>query len=135
MFTQTPNNIAIKLWTKLLGPQPNVYKGYYPSRHETDSLLGIGTPKIQFKREDQTIDFQYNGELIQIEDNLNQHRIFLIRRQVISGDLFMSNKVDSANVLILKGECIIFQPFWDAEKPGTILADKKTGKVFARYFN
>lgn len=134
IFTQTPNNIAVKFWTKLLGPQPHVYQGYYPSKQETDSLLRIGGARVKYERSDQTIAFNFNGESIQIENKLNEHRIIMLHRQLVSGGLSNSDKIDSANVLIFNNECIIFQPIWDTLKLQTILADRNTGKAFARYF-
>jgi hypothetical protein len=120
MFTQSPNNIAVQFLTKCLGTQPHVYNGYYPSKKEVDSELSINATLVKFNYRQNSLDFNLNGQTIKLKDSQR-------------GGFHFPNKVDSAKVLVFKKECIFFQSLGDTAK--TLLADKKTGEVFARYSN
>lgn len=122
IFTQSPNNIAINFWTNIFGSQPNVYKGYYPTSEEVDTLLNTTTTIIKIKtKNDNEIYFNLGNKNYKLTVEHLQSFNYL-------------EKCDSAKVLIIKNQCLVFRILGDTMTTQTILADNETGKVFAKYY-
>jgi len=127
-FTQTPNNIAIKLCTKLFGIQPGVYKGYYPNKQVVfEGLKNAQLVKFEgwnsLYNSDifcEPISFAYNGENIKITTS--------------HVEPYFKFKTDSARVMMFNNECIAFQPAGDSSTRQSFLIDRKKGEIFAYYY-
>lgn len=120
-FTQLPNNVAVKFWTKTLGKQKGVYKGIYPTRKQAEELITHGK--------------QMN--LIKVADTIfldnNKQNLFLTSSNY--DDLAALENANSAKAFILNDECLLIAPNGDTTKHVIMLADKNKGTVFARYYN
>lgn len=119
-FTQVPNNLAVKLWTRMLGPQSGVYKGIYPTKEQAEELITHGEQMNLFKVAD-TIFL-----------NNNEQNLFLTSSNY--SDLTELEKTNSAKAVIFNNECLLIKPNGDTTKTVIMLADKNKGTVFARYY-
>jgi hypothetical protein len=122
IFTRTPNNIAVRFWTKLLGIQVHAYRGFYPRESYAFAELNKDTSPIKFQGNSHSVEFKLNGKSCQLTTDSNS--VFSFR-----------DTTGLAKIIVLKNECIVFQAVGDSTKQQTLLADKNTGKVFAQYFN
>jgi len=129
LFTYEPSNLAIEMCTKLFGRQRGVYKGYYPEKRTViDSLKNVQPIRYFGNKQSEnarwlgykSITFNYNGDAVKIKDSRREFLVFFY-------------KCDSAKVLILNNECILFQPVSYPRRLTVFLADRKTGEVFAHY--
>ncbi len=123
VFTHTPRNFAIQLCTKLFGYQRNVYTGVYPDRNETTSILKEKCDTISFERK----GYNFIFSLENVSYTLKETRRF---------DNKDFDSSSTARAVIVNDELIIFRPITVLkDRPSiTLLADKKNGKVFARYY-
>jgi hypothetical protein len=119
-FTQIPNNLAVKFWTKMLGRQTGVYKGVYPTRQQAEELVKRGEQMNLYRGVD-TIFL-----------SSNKQNLFLVPGSF--GNLQELEKVTTAKAFILNRECLLLQAAPDATKTVIILADKTEGIPFAKYF-
>lgn len=119
-LTQVPNNWAIELWTNVFGYQKGSYKGFYPDKEQTSSLLDSVRQKMNFVKSETFFNFSLHGKNYQIAET--EHR-----------DM---QKLDSCNLakVIIDKELIIFKPCVSSDEQVTYLADKETGNVFATYY-
>jgi hypothetical protein len=120
-FTQVPNNLAVKLWTKMLGTQSGVYNGIYPTKEQAEEMIKHGEQMNLFEVADTIIL------------NNNKQNLFLTTSN--HSDLAELEKSNSAKAFILDNECLLIEPNGDTTKSVIILADKNKGSVFARYYN
>jgi hypothetical protein len=119
-FTQVPNNLAIRFWTSLLGTQKGVYKGVYPTKEQAKELIS-------------------NGELVKLSKHANA---FLLnyKNQPLSlqsenyDDLDVLGKTTDAKAFVLNNECLLMETTADTTQRVILLADKSSGKIFARYY-
>lgn len=120
-FTQVPNNLAVKLWTKLLGTQKGVYKGVYPTKEQAEELIKQG----------EQMNLSKVADTIFLKNN--QENLFLTAGKY--NDLEELRKTNRAKGFILNNECVLIELTDDTTKKVIMLADKNTGTVFARYYN
>jgi hypothetical protein len=52
VFTQGPNNVAVRLMIRLFGPMSGAYTGPYPTRHEAFDALRLADPGVKLSDED-----------------------------------------------------------------------------------
>ena len=120
-FTQVPNNLAVKFWTKTLGRQKGVYKGIYPTREQAEEMIKQGE-QVSLSKVADTIF-------------LNNSKQNLLLTSSNYSDLAELEKTSSAKAFILNNECLLIEPNGDTTKRVIMLADKNNGTVFARYYN
>ncbi len=119
-FTQIPNNLAIKFWTSLFGTQKGVYKGVYPTRDQAKGLISNGEVVKLFKKAD-TYLISYKNQILSLgSDNYD--------------DLDVLKKTTIAKAFVLNNECLIVESTSDSTQSVILLADRISGKVFARYY-
>lgn len=121
-YTHSPNNTAIKFWTKLLGYQKGVFRGKYPTEEEVFFFFEKNSQSVQFTID--TIGFNtFIGKKqvklkYQKEYEYEFYKIFL--------------RTNTARIALLNNEVILFQ--LNQRGYGAIyLADATTGKIFAEY--
>lgn len=120
-FTQLPNNLAIKFWTRTLGIQNGTYKGIYPTKEQSREIIKMGRQMNLAKVAD-TIYMSNEKEIL-----------FIVSAKSIGVDAL--EKVNSAKAFLLNNECWLIQPNGDTTNKVIMLADKTSGIVFARYYN
>ena len=120
-LTQAPNNWAIKLWTNLFGFQKGVYKGTYPDKIEAGKIVDSIGQEINFSQNEMTYKFHLDNKDYIISET--EHR-----------DMQNLDSCKSAKVALINGELIIFKPTIRSDESVSYLADSKTGKIFARYY-
>ncbi|AXY73733.1 hypothetical protein D3H65_06970 [Paraflavitalea soli] len=120
-FKQTPNNWAVRFWTRLLGPQNDVYKGGYPTREEVAGYIGQGK-RLHYFQSGDTVSFDEPGQPLLLE--VNRYNDLDIFRKTSTAVLFELNK-----------ECLLVQPVGEGVENVVFLADKRGGKIFARYYD
>jgi hypothetical protein len=122
-YTQSPNNSAIKFWTKLLGYQKGVFHGKYPSKKEVFDFLEKNSQSVQFTMDSVGFNTVLNGQSIKLQ-----------YQKIYSYDVLkIFIKSNSAKVALMNNEVILFQLI--QPRFGSVyLADAKTGKIFADYF-
>ncbi len=119
-LTQTPNNWAVQLCTKVWGYQKGVHSGFYPDKklaeHIVDSI-GIVTSFIQSEN---LISFIFSDTNYQLLDEGYRGSINI-------------DSCTKANVAIVD-EVLIFKPIISGEENVVYLAERKNGNIFARYY-
>lgn len=119
-FTQAPNNLAVRFWTSLLGTQKGVYKGVYPTKEQAKELLSRGEPVKLSK--------QASGFFL----NYKNQPLFLQSKD--DDDLDVLEKTTDAKAFVMNNECLLMETIVDNIKQVILLADKSSGKIFARYY-
>lgn len=120
-LTQTPNNIAIKFWTNLIGVQKGTYTGRYPNETEASQIINEAGKEVNFIKNEMSYNFNFENKNYTI--TVSEHR--------------NTQNLDScktAKVALLDNELIIFKPTIISNEFVTYLADSKTGNAFARYY-
>jgi hypothetical protein len=120
-FTHEPNNLAVKLWTSLFGYQPGAYEGVYPTKQQAQELIKQGQ-KVDLSKISDSVFLNYNDQKLFLISNNTRYEKAL-------------EKSSSAKAFLLKDECLIIEALVDSSESVIILADKKSGIVFARYYN
>jgi hypothetical protein len=120
-FTQEPNNLAVKLWTSLFGFQPGVYEGVYPTREQAKELIKKGQ-KVNLTKISDTVFLDYDQQPLFLLSNYTRYENPL-------------EKCVSAKAFLLNDECLLIEPLADSSESVIMLADKKSGTIFAQYYN
>jgi hypothetical protein len=119
-FTQVPNNLAVRFWTLLLGTQKGVYKGVYPTKEHAKELIGKSEP-VKVSRHANAFFLSYKSQLLSLHsENFD--------------DLEVLEKTTDARALVLNNECVLIETTADTTQQVILLADKSSGKIFARYY-
>jgi hypothetical protein len=121
LFTQAPNNLAVRFWTSLLGTQKGVYTGTYPTKDEAKELMN--------KSESVTLTKQADAFL------LNYRNQTLILRSDNYKDVDLLERTTKGKVIVFNNECLLVETKADTTRPVILLADRSNGKIFARYYN
>ncbi len=118
---QKPNNWAVQLCTKMFGFQKGVYEGFYPDQVYAGNLVDSVGEEANFKKRDNLISFNFRDKNYQISDE--EYR-----------DVQNIDSCNTAKVVVVNNELIIFKPIISGEEQVTYLAAMNNGNVFARYF-
>jgi hypothetical protein len=121
LFTQVPHNLAVRFWIALLGSQKGVYKGIYPTKEQANEIISKGE-QVRLSKVSDTFFLNYRNKPLFLQSDNNE-------------DLDILVKTTSARAFVLNNECLLMESMIDTTKRLILLADKKTGKVFARYYN
>jgi len=120
-FTQVPNNLAVRFWTSLLGPQKGVYHGAYPTKQQAIELMGK-SEKVRLSKQTDTFFLVYKHQSFPLQsDNYD--------------DLDVLEKTAVVKAIVFKKQCLLIQAESDTTKRIILLADKNNGNIFARYYN
>ena len=120
-FTQVPNNLAIKFWTSLLGTKKGAYKGAYPTKDQAKELISKGEP-VKLSKQANVFFFNYKNQPLSLQSE--NHR-----------DLDVLEKTTDAKAFLLDNECLLMESMADSSQRVIYLADKSSGKIFARYYD
>jgi len=119
-FIQVPNNLAIRFWTSLLGPQKGVYTGIYPTKEQAKELINK-SECVSLSRRADAFTFNYRNVVIALQSDDYD-------------DSYILDKTIDAKAFILNNECILIETTSDDNQPVILLADNRNGKIFARYY-
>lgn len=125
IFTHNPRNFATQFCTKIFGYQKGVYTGFYPDKDETRQIITNGADTVKFVRQNLKYTFKLNSNDYTLTD-YDWNRFSQKPEQDSSSN---------ALIVVKNEELIIFKPIVSGDKSVTYLADKKNGKVFARYYD
>ena len=123
LITNPIRNAAIKTCFNLFGYQKGTYTGFYPTKLETEKILETQADSISFSISEREFLFNMNKGKYQIHDGgFKKHEVH--------------DSCRIAKVAIINNELIVFRPLLtDNYKKVTYLAEKKSGKIFARYYD
>ncbi|SEB35629.1 hypothetical protein SAMN04489761_0077 [Tenacibaculum sp. MAR_2009_124] len=119
-FINYPNNVAVKVCTKLFGYQKGVYGGFYPSFEESNDLINKHGREFPFVVKNDTLEVTH-------ENSEYKLWVFTFNRN------HKLNRFNTkAKIVSRKNELIIVSTASDSLKI-VYLIDSKTGKNFAKY--
>lgn len=106
-----PNNVALRLLVKILGPMPGAFRGPYPSRDEAFAALRTPDGRINRggARTAETLGFPASADLGWVAEDLAEFRRLRFARY------------KDATIILGNLQC-------------AVLADRVTGVKYARYF-
>ncbi|CAL2104217.1 conserved protein of unknown function [Tenacibaculum sp. 190130A14a] len=122
-FTHAPNNLAVKLCTKVFGVEKGVYAGFYPTPKEANEIIktsGVILPyhltneRIQFEVDKKRYEVPFDGPVI-----LNEEQ---------------SKQLPKVQMALYKKELIVLKVIDEEQNQFIYLIDRVTGKTFCVYF-